>query len=164
MKNNIIELHQPCPSCTSSDAYCVYEDGHGYCFSCSYFKPKDSELNEEDITYEYLPWRGVTKETMEFYKAKTKIKDGEPNEISFPYGTAAKIRTLKEKGFYSTGEISVQGLFGGDKFSAGSAKAITITEGELDALAVYQVLGSKYPAVSVQSATAAKRDCTLDRE
>ena len=26
--------HQPCPNCPSSDAYWVYEDGHGYCFSC----------------------------------------------------------------------------------------------------------------------------------
>ena len=26
--------HEPCPNCPSSDAYWVYEDGHGYCFSC----------------------------------------------------------------------------------------------------------------------------------
>ena len=26
----------PCPKCTSSDAYILYADGHGHCFSCSY--------------------------------------------------------------------------------------------------------------------------------
>lgn len=26
--------HEPCPNCPSSDAYWVYPDGHGYCFSC----------------------------------------------------------------------------------------------------------------------------------
>ena len=26
--------HEACPNCPSSDAYWVYEDGHGYCFSC----------------------------------------------------------------------------------------------------------------------------------
>jgi hypothetical protein len=40
-----------------------------------------------------------------------------------------------------------------DKFNAGCAKAVTITEGELDALSAYQMLGSKYPVVSLPSAT-----------
>jgi hypothetical protein len=30
----ILEQHIPCPMCSSSDAYCIYSDGHGYCFSC----------------------------------------------------------------------------------------------------------------------------------
>ena len=29
-----IKLHLPCPSCPSSDALCVDEDGRAYCFSC----------------------------------------------------------------------------------------------------------------------------------
>lgn len=28
--------HQACPSCPSSDAFYVYQDGHGHCFSCGY--------------------------------------------------------------------------------------------------------------------------------
>ena len=28
--------HRSCPSCPSSDAYFVYRDGHGHCFSCGY--------------------------------------------------------------------------------------------------------------------------------
>jgi hypothetical protein len=32
--SKMLERHVPCPMCTSSDAYCVYADGHGYCFAC----------------------------------------------------------------------------------------------------------------------------------
>lgn len=32
--STLIETHIPCPMCPSSDAYCIYSDGHGYCFSC----------------------------------------------------------------------------------------------------------------------------------
>lgn len=29
--------HEPCPSCGSSDAFGVYDDGHKYCFSCKHY-------------------------------------------------------------------------------------------------------------------------------
>jgi hypothetical protein len=29
----------PSPKCNSSDAYTEYDDGHGWCFSCHYYKP-----------------------------------------------------------------------------------------------------------------------------
>lgn len=29
----------PSPKCNSSDAYTEYDDGHGWCFSCRYYKP-----------------------------------------------------------------------------------------------------------------------------
>lgn len=55
--------------------------------------------------------------------------------------------------------MTAPGLFGQDRFPAGSAKAITITEGELDALSVFQMLGSAYPAVSVRSSSSGRKDC-----
>lgn len=51
-------------------------------------------------------------------------------------------------------------LFGQQLFPAGSSKAITITEGEIDAMAAFQMQGSRYPCVSVTSAGAAVKDCT----
>lgn len=53
------------------------------------------------------------------------------------------------------------GLFGRNKFTAGSHKYVTITEGELDALSLYQVL--KSPVVSVRGSSSAKLDCAHDR-
>lgn len=115
------------------------------------------------FTYEYLPLRGITKETLKFYDAKTKIDaDGKPVAIGFKYPNGAyKVRWLNKKEFYTEGEIAKGGLFGKDKFNAGSHKAVTITEGEFDALSLYQVL--RTPCVSVQSSVTAGRDSAADR-
>ena len=160
--SKIVEQHIPCPSCPSSDAYCIYEDGHGYCFSCNYYKPKEGRITDDKHTYEYLAHRGINKETFTFYDCKTKVDaEGKPISIGFPYPNGStKIRELP-KGFRSVGDISKAGLFGRNKFGAGSHKYVTVTEGELDALSYYQVLRS--PVVSVRSSSSAKLDCSIDR-
>lgn len=168
MAYKIVELHVPCPSCSSSDGYCLYEDGHGHCFACNYHKGVNKPLSE--FTYEYLPLRGINKKTLEFYDVRSKIDaEGEPISIGFKYPNGAyKVRSLKEKSFTWTNdgklgaETSKAGLFGRDKFAAGSHKYVTITEGELDALSLHQVL-RQGPVVSVQSSVTALRDCAVDR-
>lgn len=117
----------------------------------------------EEFTYEYLPIRGIEREALRFYDAKTKVdRDGKPISIGFKYPNGSyKVRNLSEKSFYTQGDIGKSGLFGRDKFDARSHKYVTITEGELDALSLYQVLG-KVPVVSVQSSSSAVRDCTVD--
>lgn len=125
--------------------------------------PDFEETSAPDVfSYEFLPWRGVAKETMRSYGVKTKVSSsGKPHSITFPYSKeASKHRLIDEKKFWSLGPIGDAGLFGQSKFSSGSSKAITITEGELDALSAFQMLGSKYPVVSVQSSSSALRDCT----
>lgn len=160
--SKLVEAYLPCPLCESSDAYAIYSDGHGYCFSCLEVYPK-KEFNLSDFSYEYVPRRGIKKETFAFYDAKTKIDgNGEPVAIGYAYCNGSyKIRNLKEKSFHSQGEINKAGLYAKDKFSAGSFKYVIITEGEEDAHSYYQVL--KCPSVSVQSSSTASRDCTLDR-
>lgn len=159
--SQVVEKHIPCPHCSSSDAYCKYDDGHGYCFSCHTYDGGKIDLDQ--YTYEYIPLRGLSKDTLRFYDIKTRIdKNGEPVALEFPYSNGAvKTRLLAEKDFRTRGEIGKAGLFGKDKFSAGSSKFITITEGELDAASLHQVLG--YPVVSVQSSSSARRDCVVDR-
>ena len=77
---------------------------------------------------------------------------------------AAKVKGAKEKTFGSVGDWTKGTLFGQQLFSSGG-KYLTITEGELDALAVYQLTGSKYPAVSVRNgAGAALKDCKANYE
>lgn len=118
---------------------------------------------EEQFTYEYLPWRGITKETMSAFDIKTKVNaEGVPLSIGFKYPNGNfKIREFSEKAFRTVAGQPPVGLFGRDKFDAGSHKYVTITEGELDACSLYQVLG-RYPVVSVQSSSSAQRDCTVD--
>lgn len=170
VSQEIILSHQPCPVCPSSDAYAIRADGSGYCFSCLTNIPasKREEFlsNSPEITYEYLPWRGVSRETMERYDVRTKIVNGEPVALGFKYpNDSFKIRKFnvpKREAFYSLGDISKAGLFGKDRFALGSAKYVTITEGELDAISLAQVLGPSSPVVSVQSSGSSRRDCLVD--
>lgn len=163
--SKIVDQHVPCENCGSSDAKCVWDDGHGFCFSCQKYFPSShgAGATARDYTYEYLPWRGITRETMEFYGTKTKVDgEGKPVSIHFPYPNVSyKIRKIEEKEFHTEGDIAKAGLFGRDKFSAGSHKHVTICEGELDALSLYQVIHS--PVVSVRSSATAAADCGLDR-
>lgn len=161
-------VHQPCPKCNSSDALTIYED-HSYCFSCSsYTKLKDEMESNTDYHFEYLPWRGVTADSFRFFDVKTKVSsDGIPISLGFRYGNGrTKVRSLGEKSFHTVGELveNTNFLFGRDKFPTGSAKYITVTEGELDAISCFQLLGSQYPCVSVSSATSARNDCIKDFE
>jgi twinkle protein len=160
----VVQHNQPCPRCSSSDAYQIYEDG-GYCFSCGK-GDRVEEVDNGEHTYEYLSHRGISKETFQYYGVATKVAhDGRPVAVAFPYSKdARKVRLLGEKKFFSQGDMNSQSLFGKDKFSAGSARAITITEGEFDALAAFEALGSKYPVVSVRSASSAKKDCGASRD
>lgn len=173
----------PCPSndCMSSDAYFIYSDGHGYCFSCQHTTPSPERNNkkpimsndifsppenledqgpEELLTREYVSLRGITKGTMRTYRTQANVdSEGVPVSLIFPFGDDFSIvKQLNDKTFYTKGDRHKVKLFGQDLFNSAEAKAITITEGAEDAMSVYQMLGSKYPAVSVRSASAARKD------
>lgn len=162
-----IRKHTPCNNCGSSDARTIYEDGE-YCFSCNKGFPKEGDTPNhyqppKDTTVKkmYTTWRGVTQKTMEKYGVLTHLDATEtPICIKFPYGdSGSKVRRLDEKQFYAEGNIKeALPLFGMDKFPAGSAKAITITEGEMDAMSVYEMMGD-YPAVSLKNSSSARSDC-----
>lgn len=162
--NKIKELHTPCPKCPSSDAYCIYEDDHGHCFSCNYhyFPERGFDLNDTEFTYEYLPARGISRETFRFYNGLTKLDGvGKPIELGFTYPSGSrKVRTLEHKTFRWVGDSKAE-LFGIDKFAVGAHQSIIITEGELDALSMYQTL--HVPSVSVRSASSAVSDVSAMR-
>lgn len=169
--SQLTESKLPCPNCPSSDAYHIYDDGHGYCFSCSTYVPSpNKKKNDLTYTYEYLPYRGLTQDTLKFFDIKTKIDaDGKPVSVGYrmPNGDY-KVRLLDKKEFYwqknpdnvGTAKATKPGLFGRDKFVRGSHKYVTITEGYEDAASLYQVLQA--PVVSVHSASSAATDCAAD--
>src|SRR6185312_13678320 len=154
--DKIVQRHIQCPVCPSSDAYCVYADGHGHCYSCSYHYLPNEEVNLNDFSYEYLPHRGITRATFEFYGVRTKLDpSGKPVELGFNYNPGTKVRSLDRKDFRWVGE-SKPGLFGLDRFDPGAHKCVVLTEGELDACSIYQIL--RVPSVSVRSASSAASD------
>ena len=68
-----------------------------------------------------------------------------------------KVRS-HDKNFFINGNWKDAQFYGQHLFSKGG-KFVTIVEGEFDAMAAYQMLGSKYPVVSVRNgATSAAKD------
>ncbi len=178
--------NEECSKCGSSDANAIYDDLHSYCFSCNAY----GNIEEKDILKDisnskyklttlkdnkyintikdFKEHRGITKDTMKAYGVEAKVgSNGSIVSFSIPFGSSTQIREPRGKGqkenLYTIGSSEDVRLFGQDCFNAGSAKAITVTEGAYDALSCYQMLGSKYPSVSVRSAATARRDCERAR-
>jgi twinkle protein len=166
--------HAPCDKCGSSDGKSVWSDGHSWCFVCEThqngvetaeidldiptFIPKAAKRSESVLgafvgVFQAIEDRNITLDTCKHYSVTS-------NDIShfYPYGAGIKVRTVETKDFHWRGKAEHE-LFGMDKFTAGG-KAVTIVEGELDALAAFQMLGSKYAVVSVRNgASGAVKDC-----
>lgn len=120
--------------------------------------------------YHALADRRISRETAKKYGV-TAIQD-ENSDVKhvYPYynkdgyHVANKLRRRTSKAFMWEGEAGQATLFGQALFPAGSAKAITLVEGECDAMAAYEMQGSRYPVVSVHSATAAAKNCAENFE
>lgn len=175
-------IHQPCTDCGSSDALGYNADGSTKCFACGEMTPPPMDAptiiptvkKEIDMTFlEHFEDgvitshsdRNLSKTSMEKYNV---VRDG--SNLYFPYHdvdgniVAAKVRSVKEKKFFSEGDWSKSLLFGQQLFPSGG-KYITITEGEFDAVAAFQATGSKYPVVSIKNgAEAALKDCKSQYE
>lgn len=173
----------PCPCGKSSDAYAIDVEGDGYCFSCGkYFKDKDgeelSDQSEENAFEEYvdenepkgkqeydlITHRKISKKTIEFYNVFTKLINGQPYCVGYPYPNASlKVRILP-KTFYSSGPIGEAHLFAENLFPPGSKDSITITEGEDDAMSVWEMLQGNTAGVSVKNAQTAFGDIKARRD
>ena len=106
--------------------------------------------------------RGLTKDTMERYGVHVTDKD----TLEFLYRTAegdavaAVKKRTPDKQFFTEGDWEKrEALFGQHMFQSGG-KYVTITEGEIDAMSVFQMTGSKWPVVSISSGVqSAAKDC-----
>lgn len=109
-----------------------------------YDKASTEGIKDRNITYTTAQKYGV------------KVDNG---TLMFPYqnkeGALVAVKTkTKDKQFSFSGTASEATLFGQSLFNKGG-KYITIVEGELDALAAYQMMGSKWPVVSIKNGAAA---------
>ena len=180
--SDIIASHQPCTDCGSSDALSINNNGSTFCHSCKqYTPPPEGEVAvrvpEKPLTgsegfdatlallasqsFVGVPERGLSAATMRAYGVV--VKDG---KTVYPYfdatepntPIAAKVR-YPDKRFQTAGNWSSGGLFGQQLFTKGG-RYVTLVEGEYDALAAYQMTGSKYPVVSIRNgAGSALKDC-----
>ena len=168
-----IETHKDCPTCGHKECLAVNEDGSAKCFSCGDYikgytegnmeaKPrlvKDNvTINQGEINA--LSDRSISLNTCKKYGVRsTKNSNGETTRHFYPYfngseEAAYKTRIVEGKGFLASGNITDCGLFGQQIVGDKGGKYITITEGECDAMAAYELLGSKWPVVSVKNGAA----------
>jgi len=173
--------HVPCEHCGSSDAGAEYDDGHFYCFNCHHTEhetdacnlsvmqqavaPRKTPMLEVKGQIKAIPDRGISQQTCEKYGVTQ-----DNGQHFYPYTddaggvVAAKVRRVADKTFSIHGSFTNARLFGQQLFHAGG-KYITIYEGELDALAGYQLTGSQWPSVSIRNgAQAALKDCKAQYE
>ncbi len=164
----------PCNDCGSSDACALYEDGHTFCYSCETRHEGEAMPTTKVQHTPLLPSvdgtkvgpiveRNINADTLRDYDVRLKVEEGVVISHYYPYTDkegatiAYKIRDVP-KSMHSKGNINKAILFGQSKFNGGG-KYITITEGEIDCLSVYQMMGSKYPVVSIKNgAQGAYRD------
>lgn len=158
--------HIPCDQCGSSDANALFSDGHTWCYSCETYVPGDVEEEKDEPQknkknksllkierVQALEKRELLKETCEkFGYGLARDKNGELVQVA-PYRNqngkvvAQKVRG-RNKEFYTTGEFKDVQLFGQHLFKNSGGKRLIITEGEVDALSAYQMIGS-WPVVSL---------------
>ena len=167
--------HRPCTKCGSSDGAYPYQDGV-FCHVCqtkTFTDEEDEEMMQPLAAVKALPpitgsataipSRGLVKAVSEKYKALTS-----GDEVKLIYTLEGKPvgfkqRGLKEKTFKFNGNAQAD-LFGQDAFSKGG-KSVTITEGEFDAMAAYQMMFMSEPCVSViNGASGAVKDCKRNYE
>lgn len=180
MSEHTSELEErglPCDECDSSDAVALYDDGHIHCFSCGNSSKGDVKKKSEKrqkmaarglIKFETRPIskRGLSQEICRAfeYGVATAFVDGVSQGVQVAnYHTrdgevvAQKLRTASKE-FTWYGHPGKAGLFGQHKAGSGGERII-ITEGEIDALTVAQVLDGKTPCVSLPNgANAARKD------
>lgn len=160
--SELVQAHLPCVDCGSSDALCVYSDGHTYCFSCEKTVNPTSEKKSDlltNITYAPLKVRGITETTCKRYSYGKSVYKGKPCQIAnyfTPNGelVGQKMR-FQDKTFGTKGTVGKH-FFGQHLFNNGVR--LIVTEGEIDCLTVSQLLGNKEAVVSIPTgAGGAKR-------
>lgn len=159
-----VDLHVPCPECSSSDAYVVYDSGWGHCFSCG-LNRRESEENmttaektkadSKLVTFKpvAVPSRKITLASAKSHGFGEGRLGGETCQV-FTYcddsgePVAQKIK-FKGKRFTIVGDAKRMTLWQQHRY-APKGKRLLITEGETDLLCWQSInAGKDWPAVSL---------------
>jgi len=176
-EDNHFVSKEPCPECGSRDNLARYSDGHAYCFGCGHREPAKTDWDKienmvakaynklevvplEKMTAIYRGMRGITADTMQFYNCHTYLNsEGKEQYQNYVYPSGG-VKTRYFPKEFSAKDFKTDELFGMNLWNAGTSKTVTITDGELDAMSVYQILHNpKYsnPVVSLPSANPSRK-------
>ena len=148
----------------------LFDNGGSYCNRCGYTESRHAasevpciptkrssflmnpskETLEEILEYptQNLSARSITRDTCEYFNTRVSVSttDGTTQEkYFFPYYkdrklVGFKVRIISPKSFYAVGNTQGCQLFGQEQALGTGSKTLYITEGECDAMALYQVL------------------------
>lgn len=170
--------HEQCPACVEkggdngADNLGVYDNGT-YCFACGYTTFNDSgdssshdRSTEDDQSVSWRPQhgqhealsdRGISEEICRKYDYTTTEIKGVEIQIANYRDSEGRLVAQKIRGpnkaFLCKGDLRKAGLYGEHLWKVGGRRLI-ITEGEIDCLAIAQVLGGKWPVVSLPNGAA----------
>lgn len=172
---------EPCPKCRemgndrSGDNLAVYSDGHKFCFACKHYVKGDTEMNTYTERapkkwtplageYEAIPSRGLEEKTCRKFGYTIARRPNGAFHVASVYKNreliGQHVRQEDPKDFRWLGSPKGAELFGQHLWERGGKK-IVVTEGEIDAMTVYQV-NNGWPVVSlpngVQSAERSVKD------
>ena len=173
--SNVTPTMGDCPACGSSDANATYpDDGHSWCYSCQTYTSGDKSMQQTKVipmsnpaTSELksvgkvadIPDRKIKQETARKYNTQVMQSGNMITHHIYQYfdkdgnHIANKVREVQGKKFWSEGNLAGSGLFGEHIFGR-AGKYITVCEGEIDAMSAYEMLGSKWPVVSIKNGAA----------
>jgi len=157
--SGVIVGDEPCPGCRAQgrdktgNHLIRFDDGNAYCNRCGYkeitkvVEMLDDKLDFEDVEklpIFGIPHKGIKQETCEFYGVRTEFSDrGEPDRFWYPHTSKGDTDGYKAKSirkeFTAVGSTKLGDLFGQSVVKPGG-NFLVITEGEDDALAIWQVL------------------------
>lgn len=163
MKDGKIVRHERCPRCaangkdTAGDNLAVYAEGNTYCIVCRYKGGMATVMTEEvskefelsGLFYSPLTHRKISETTCKKFGYMVDEKGSEyanyrrDNKIVYQ-----KVRYNNPKSFTSAGSASESPLFGHHVWGGNNRYKLRITEGEIDAMSVYEISPS-VPVVSI---------------
>ena len=172
-KSKFVRHKLPCPKCGGSDPVSMNEDKSAHCFSCeTHFanypeackgniveietKPKNTFLNTYTGSFGALTDRDISEATAKKYGVRRVINpNNQVTQHIYPLFNGnevvgTKTRFVENKGFSFAGTYEGTGLFGEQLFRNTGGKYLTITEGECDAMACYELMQSKWACVSLK--------------
>jgi twinkle protein len=117
-------------------------------------KPPKADISKLPTEFIGIKDRGLKPEAVARFQ--TFVSDDSSERVShrYPYFVRGKHvgnknRQRNVKKFWTEGNVAQADLFGQQAFPAGCHSTITITEGEVDAMSVYQMNGCRFPVVSL---------------
>jgi twinkle protein len=173
---------EPCPRCRESghdrkgDNLGVFDDGHVYCYKCGHYANGNGVTtnvveHREKGNFEMsgvagpIKDRRISQRIVEKFGVTLEYKGTDIVKHHYPYYnrdtgkmSGVKTRIVNNKTFPYQGDSSNLALFGQHLYGEGG-RAVTITEGEIDAMAVSEMFDGKWPVVSIRTGAAgAKTD------